>query len=36
MFLEGCLIFLAVGFVLMPYYSDRAIENWVERNGWFQ
>ena len=36
MLLNGVLIFLAVGIMLLPYYSDKVIERWVERSKRFQ
>ena len=36
MLLDGFLIFLAVGIMLLPYYSDKIIERLIERTGWFQ
>ena len=33
MFLHICLIFLAVGLVLIPFYSDTAIERLIEKMG---
>ncbi len=33
MFLYICLIFLAVGLVLSPFFSDTAIEKLIERIG---
>ena len=36
MLLDGFLIFMAVGIMLLPYYSDKAIERWVERTKRFQ
>ena len=36
MLLDGFLIFMAVGIMLLPYYSDKIIERWVERTKRFQ
>jgi hypothetical protein len=36
MLLNGFLIFVAVGVMLLPYYSDKIIERWVERTKRFQ
>lgn len=33
MLLYSCLIFSAVGFVLIPFYSDTAMERLIERIG---
>ncbi len=33
MFLHICLISLAVGLVLVPFYSDRALEKLIEKIG---
>ncbi len=36
MLLNGVLVFVAVGIILLPYYSDKVIERWVERSKRFE